>query len=76
MTTLKIPNRNAEALLQTKGERGQNECECVCECVFSQVTEHGRERYSFDPWNKERGEGKGESSRREGDGETGTERDE
>ena len=31
--------------------------------MFSQVTEHGRERYSFDPWNKERGEGKGESSR-------------
>ncbi len=37
--------------------------ENVCVCAFSQVTEHGRERYSFDPWNKERGEGKGQSSR-------------
>lgn len=39
--------------------------------VFSQVMEYGRERYSFDPWNKERREGKGESSgdrRLEGDG--------
>lgn len=39
--------------------------------MFSQVTEHGRERYSFDPWNKERGEG-----RRTGRvGETGSGRD-
>ncbi|CAB1422699.1 unnamed protein product [Pleuronectes platessa] len=28
----------------------------------NKVTEHGRERYSFDPWNKEGREGKGESS--------------
>lgn len=42
---------------------------CVA-CVFSQVTEHGRERYSFDPWNKKRGKGKGESTReRQQDGE-------
>lgn len=46
--------------------------------MLSQVTEHGRERYSFDPRNKERGEGKrsGETAERGARGETGQRRDE
>lgn len=43
--------------------------------MFSQVTEHGRERYSFDPRNKERGEGRrarnGGGGVRQGRGGTG-----
>lgn len=57
-------------MLGTKGERPV-ECVRALVCVFSQVTTYGQERYSFDPWNKERREGKGESSRDrplEGDG--------
>lgn len=51
---------------------------CVRLCMLSQVTEHGRERYSFDPRNKERGEGKssGETAERGARGETGQRRDE
>ncbi|TNN80815.1 hypothetical protein EYF80_008820 [Liparis tanakae] len=40
----------------------------ICRETPIEVTEHGPERYSFDPWNKERGEGKGESRRREREG--------
>lgn len=65
---------------KTDGERPERVRMCVREraCLLSQVTEHGRERYSFDPRNKERGEGKrsGETAERGARGETGQRRDE
>lgn len=63
---------------KTDGERPERVRMCEHPCMLSQVTEHGRERYSFDPRNKERGEGKrsGETAERGARGETGQRRDE
>ena len=54
----RTPNRNMSIATNWRREAKMS----VNVYVFSQVTEHGWETYSFDPWNKERREGKGESS--------------